>query len=441
MKNLLVKLTALVALLTVTGTSYAALKREGEWPESDVKVSLDYAGPRGEALRLVADKAGLSYVAADLPQGNVSLHLKDLPAGKALELVFEDESGSYVATRDGSVIRIRSVSPPSVVALQDAAADPRITPAAPADPRIAPAAPAEVTDHGEEEGSDRVIKGSSLRIEKNEVVHDVSVFGGSVHVYGKVTGDLVVTGGSVHVQEGAWVKGNVTAIGGSLHVRKGARIDGNAGVVGGIMHKEDGAIVKGTITGKSKNASSTNVISGTTSKSFVERSADEISNMVSSFGMLFVFGSIAIALAGERMRKLKLEVATRPMKNFALGILGFLGFVAALIVLCVTVVGIPVALIGGLVGVLAMYAGIVATVTLGGELLLRKRTENPYAHLALGALLFVVLSALPFIGPIVTFAVVSIGVGTLVSTRLAGLAAKKTAAPALGEGPYRTNDV
>ena len=418
MKNIITTLTGLALLLTLSSTSYAALKRDGEWPESDPKVTLDFSGSRGEALRLVADKAGISYVAAELPSGNVSLHLKELPAGKAFDLLFEDESGTYVASRTGNVVKFNMTAAPSVDA-------------------DASAATVASTNSAEEEGGDRVIKGQSLRIERGEVVHDVSVMGGSVHVYGKVTGDLVVTGGSVHVHDGAWIKGNATAIGGSLHVLRGSRIDGNAGVVGGVLHKEDGAIVKGTVTGKGK----TRPAETEQQAGIFKRAANEISNAISSFGMLFVFGSILIALAGERMRTLRLEVATRPMRNFALGVLGFFGFIAGVIVLCVTVVGIPIALFGVLFGLVAMYAGIVATITLGGEVLLRKRTENPYAHLALGALLFVTLSAVPVVGSIVGLAVGALGIGTLVSTRLAGLVAKKKAASVLGAGPYRTNDV
>lgn len=418
MKNIFAKLSALALFLTVSSTSYAALKHEGEWPVADAKVTLDFSGPRGDALKLIADKAGISFMAAELPSGNVSLHLQELPAGKAFDLVFEDDSRSYVATRTGNVVKFQVTTLPTD-----------------ADASVEPNQSAAVEE--EEEGGDRVIKGQSLRIEKGEVVHDVSVMGGSVHVFGKVTGDLVVTGGSVHVHDGAFIKGNATAIGGSLHVLRGARIDGNAGVVGGILHKEDGAIVKGAVTGKGKTRPSTT----TEQKGLLARGFDEISSAVSSFGVLFVFGSILIALAGERMRQLRLEVATRPMRNFALGILGFFGFGAAIIVLCVTVIGIPIALFGALLGLVAMYAGIVAAVTLGGELLLRKRTENPYAHLALGALLFVALSSLPGVGTVVGFAVSAIGIGTMVSTRLAGFAVRKKASPALGEGPYRTNDV
>ena len=59
--------------------------------------------------------------------------------------------------------------------------------------------------------------------------------------------------------------------------------------------------------------------------------------------VLFVIGTMLLALAGRRMEQLRAEVAARPMRSIALGCSGVLGGVVVVIALCVTVIGIPVA--------------------------------------------------------------------------------------------------
>jgi hypothetical protein len=78
-----------------------------------------------------------------------------------------------------------------------------------------------------------------------------------------------------------------------------------------------------------------------------------------------------------------------------------------------------------------------AVLSVIGEGLLRHKTENPYVHLAFGCALFVALSIIPWVGPLVVLAVVLAGVGVLVATRGAGYFARKNGASA----PYRSPEV
>jgi hypothetical protein len=119
---------------------------------------------------------------------------------------------------------------------------------------------------------------------------------------------------------------------------------------------------------------------------------------------------------------------------------GFFGFLVAVVVLCVTVIGIPVALIAVFLGLVGLYGGMVAGLTVIGAALVRHKSENPYVHLAVGCFVFFVVYPLPFIGPPLTFALLLLGVGVLVSTRFAGFFPAKKKADTVdigGEGPYR----
>jgi hypothetical protein len=135
------------------------------------------------------------------------------------------------------------------------------------------------------------------------------------------------------------------------------------------------------------------------------------------------------------METLRAEVAARPMRSFALGVVGSIGTLVLFVLLCVTVIGIPVAIIGLFAALFAGYAGVVAVLTTLGEALLRHRTTNTYVHLAVGCAIFLVASSIPFIGGFVFAAVALAGYGTVVATRAAGVIPERKAP---GAGAYRT---
>lgn len=198
------RLAALVFVLStlISGAAHAEVTREGQWPDSDPEVTLSVTNlPRTEALKRLVEAAKWSVV-AEIPPGNpVDIHVKKQPATKVLELLLSD--GHYIAKRDGDLISIQKA--PDQVSPADAAPPPPppapATSAAPTPPTPptppAPAAPAGSRAIDSARGEDRFITGGSTRIEKDQVVQNLTVMGGSAEVYGRVTGDVAVMGGSV----------------------------------------------------------------------------------------------------------------------------------------------------------------------------------------------------------------------------------------------------
>jgi hypothetical protein len=150
--------------------------------------------------------------------------------------------------------------------------------------------------------------------------------------------------------------------------------------------------------------------------------------------MLFVLGTMLLALQPDRMDGLKAELVARPMRSFAMGVLGVLGAAATMLILVVTVVGIPFAIVGALAGALALCAGVCAVLETIGRALVRHKSQNPYVHLAIGCALFLGATAIPVLGPVVAVVVCLLATGVLVSTRLAGLIQPKNTR---NGGPYR----
>ncbi len=430
---------ALLALLLPIA-ALAEVVREGDWPAEDPKVSLSVQNlPRGEALKRLAEAAGWSVV-LEAPSGDpVDVHVKDQPAGKVLDILLSDRR--WLAHREGTLI---SIKPAEVEKRAEPAATPPEAPEAPAAPKAptAPEPPAKVEepppapalaktasddddddDRRKRRGEDRVVTGGSTKVDKDEVVKDLVVMGGSADVRGTVTGDLSVMGGSATVREGAHVHGDATVVGGSLRLEDGARVDGDVGVLGGRVDRGKKAKIGGDIKEGNGDA-----------KKPLLRTARDAGSALTRTSLLFVFGAVLLALATRRMESLETEIAARPMRSFALGIIGAIVGALLLLILTVTLVGIPLAVIGALLAAFAAYAGIAAVLTTAGGALFHHKTKNPYVHLAIGCLLYLVLSSLPWIGGLVTATVVLMGIGAMVATRGAGFVRRRNG----NGGPYRS---
>jgi hypothetical protein len=439
------------ASLAVAFPADARVKREGAWPDANKPITLDVKDtPRDEALRKLADAAGWSLVV----RGNavshelVDLHLKQQPAAKVLELLLDDED--YVAKRDGTLVSIvrdeddegsQAVPPvpqvppvPATVASAVASAMASAAHAAPSSTSVSISVGSDSTevDEPHARGKDRTVMGGDVRIAKGEVARDVTVFGGNVDIEGEATGDVTVFGGNVRVHEGARVHGDATVFGGTLALSPGAKVDGDVSALGGTLKRDPGSQIGGDVNAKSSDSDSSE--SQSKHRGLVMRAGESIMDGVRLAAVLFVIGTVLLALAGRRMEALRFEVAARPMRTLALGLVGLLGSIVVLIALCVTVIGIPIALVGLLLGVLGMFGAMCAVLSVVGEALLRHRTTNQYVHLAVGCALFVALSALPWVGGFVGLITALAGIGTLVATRGAGFFVKRNG----GGTPYRS---
>jgi len=287
-----------------------------------------------------------------------------------------------------------------------------------------------------------------------QVGHAVRVAGETLHIRGDVGGDLIAFGGTLNVASTA-------VIGGDLLLGVGnARIDGliegdvkggggevtiAGGVQGDVELQVDNltvaptANIQGDLTYTSKNEadieSGAQVVGATTHNvPEVEEAAEAatavaiagaVMGKVVAFLMILVIGIITVLVAPRRLVSVADSIRTRPLPSLGWGAVVVFAAPIAAIVVCFTVIGIPVGLIVLALWGIAIYLSQIPVALLIGLLITRRSGEMQskgllVGALALGLVILVVLRAIPFLGFWVGLATALFGLGAVVvsETRL-----------------------
>ncbi len=260
-------------------------------------------------------------------------------------------------------------------------------------------------------GHNARIAGGEVEFDRRaQVAGNVSVAGGQVTIEGRVNGYLRVAGGSV-VIDGA-IEGDVVSTAGSIELGPNARIGGS------LRYASRDAI---------KQHPDAQVLGGITSLPFEARApAGESSYAVGggagwvwTAGLLLVAVVLSAALP-EASRRVTETLLRRPAMSLLLGFIALVCIPVAAILLLVTIIGIPLGLLVLLLYPPLLLIGYVGTGIGVGHLALRRyaptrstQTGWRIAAAAAGMLALALLGRLPWLGGLLVFAALLIGVGAL----------------------------
>lgn len=416
------RLSPIAAVLIVASASAVHAQRfEGAWPEESTTVSVEVVdAPRSEAIRRIAEAAGLGVVVRLDDDPNVTLRAHGVSVRDALRGVLDD---AHEVRREGSTLFVRLSAPVPMEAVSAAAATEVVTAAAPT-PTATPTAPtppvlptiaASATTPSTPAASpsraetpvlpERRAFGGDVEVRADERVRSVSAFGGDVDVAGEVVENVVAFGGDVEVREGAVVRGDLMATGGDVVVRSGGEVQGRIVTTGGELRVEDGARAEQRPIEASVDLDRHDGL----------RSA--LSSAV-KHSLLFLLGLLFLGVFRERHANLARVIVERPGRTAVVGFFGMVGAVVLTIVLLITLIGIPGALVVGLGTFVAVYGGIAVTASvLGAVLPFEALASRPVAQLFVGILVLYLLSLVPVLGGVVGVIVASLGLGAMLTTR------------------------
>ncbi len=206
-----------------------------------------------------------------------------------------------------------------------------------------------------------VIFGSDYVLPSGKVIKDLVVFGGNATIEqgAQATGDVVVFGGNLTVSGD--VGGDVTAFGGNITVNESALVGGDLNTLGGAAQVSPGATIRGKqLTGV--GGFPLRVPTMIYTPSFwvdLGQGAGILSAVFGSFMIALIAVLVALFLPVPTDHVAR-TIGTQPVISGALGLLTLIVSPALFLVLAITVILIPLGLVGLLIFGIALLFGWIA---------------------------------------------------------------------------------
>ncbi|MBN9685150.1 MULTISPECIES: polymer-forming cytoskeletal protein [unclassified Corallococcus] len=285
---------------------------------------------------------------------------------------------------------------------------------------------------GKRGARDVVARGQNLEVKEGESVESAVVYGGNLIVKGTVEDDAVAFGGNLEVQ--GLVEGDVHAFGGNVILGPNARVEGDVSAFGGQVQKADGALVEGSLESFG-GAGLGRMVAGEIKRGMQEgqnhdasadadddddrgRDGGGLASFILQFALLFGLGFLGQMFFPARMKELGDEIRANPARNFWVGLVGMAALIPLTIVLCVTLIGIPVAfalLVASMLGTALGYAAIASEV--GTRLPVMRGRKTQAVVLALGLGLILLVSHIPVLGVFLNLILTPLAFGAVIRTR------------------------
>jgi len=300
---------------------------------------------------------------------------------KAVEIRIGDD-GIYIRTETGQELRYRKGDIPDVDL--DLEALP-LLPALPPVERTRIRVPREPSLFTTIRRNDVVRAGSDIEIREDELVEgDVTALGGDVEVRGKVDGSVVALGGDIIVSSTGEIQKDATSIGGHIRKESGGVIRGQVVEVGFVprdvlrMPFRPFILRPGPPRGLAFGAAIFKIL------------------------ILLFIGLVVYSVAPAHVGKVKTKFEKETLKSGLVGFLGEILILPIFILLLITIIGIPVAiLVQPLLVLLAVFLGYAAASLYIGEKVKQSTNIKPRTPLATLLLGIIAIELLPVVALIV----------------------------------------
>lgn len=280
---------------------------------------------------------------------------------------------------------------------------------------------------------DKVMIGESLTIEKDQVVEgDAVSIGGNVTILGKVMGDVVSVGGTVELGDSALVGGDAVSVGGSVNKAETALVGGEIVQIG--VSGPFSRMFSRSVAGKHGPRNHESGLGG-------------LFKWLVIYLIMFAFAALTIYLARDRITYASDYMSREPFPALLLGLLSPVILLVAFLLLCITLIGIPVAVALLLLYPAFVFLGWVVAGHRFGMAVRQDRVMTPLRTVFVGLLILNGLHILkvlvrgvgmegffPFMiglaGFLVSFVAALAGLGAIIGTRFRR--GPLTPAPAMG---------
>ena len=270
--------------------------------------------------------------------------------------------------------------------------------------------------------SDGLVVGQSYRLRSGETLnHDLTVVGGTAELEKDfvVNGDVAIIGGSLSVN--GEVTGDVSAMGGVVSVGDTAVVRGNVQSLGATISRSEKATIQGTIgTGRPT------IRLPWSDRTPVRDGVNFIWNMVTPIFQAFALAALAVLVSLFALRPMERvgdAMLGQPFLAGGIGLLSAVVLPVLLVIISITVILLPVGLLGLLILALAFIFGWIAAGLITGERIAQalKQTWSGPVAAGVGSLVLSLaaslIGAIDCIGWVAPFLISVIGLGGVVLTR------------------------
>lgn len=430
-------------------------------PAAAKSIDVNFRGTLQDALKRIAEDAGINVVATGALDTAVEVHLKGVSGEQALRTIAR--TYSLRLDQDGSIFTLRPLTATEKEAATANVAPPvPPTPPSPAAMAVPPVPPVPPVPHVKAEDSedaeeaedaidpseiqervrdqvrkhrgkgdrDVVARGHPLEVKTEDTVDNAVVYGNNLVVRGHVEEDAVAFGGNLDVY--GTVEGDANAFGGNVILHPGSAVEGDVSAIGGNVVREDGARVEGS-TESFGGGNVGSMVAGEVKKNLKKEFHKEDDSgeeheeshrgaslpwFIIKFAALFGLGFLGQLFFPNRMKELSAEIKSQPIKSGLVGFLGALALIPISLVLTITIIGAPVAAALWLVAMLVTVLGFTAVASeIGLRLPILRGRKTQAVVLALGLLILLILTSLPVVGWLVLLGACFMGFGAALLTR------------------------
>jgi len=287
-----------------------------------------------------------------------------------------------------------------------------------------------------------VLAGSKLVINGN-VVHDFIGAGGDLTVNGNISGNVIAAGGTINVNGN--VGKDVAAFGGQISLSQDSVVNGdillgggditlngivngNGQISAGTLRTGDNFKLKGNLKLEAQDYPSNlkNNVGG--NLNITVRNKTESGNAKASGGfsifwfILKLLASLALGLVliyifPGFVGRLEEIVRNSPLKNGLLGLLILIFLPILAIILLITLFGFSLSILMILLLALGLLIAAVPVKLLAGEIIyskILKKEAGKMMYYLIGAIVFAIAFEIPFLGGLIYFIALLIGLGAIV---------------------------
>jgi cytoskeletal protein CcmA (bactofilin family) len=264
--------------------------------------------------------------------------------------------------------------------------------------------------------SDLIALGSNVNIASTSKIGNDLILGtASARVDGEVVGDIKGGGADITITNG--VGGDVDIEADNLKIASSAHINGNLS----YTSKNEAQIESGARVGGETKWRVPELKEPSRKVGLFAGIAGVIWGKFLAFCMILVVGIILLLVVPKRIVSMEAAIRTNPWQSLGWGALILFATPVAVIIVMVTVIGLPVGLITGVLYGIAIYLSKIPVALLIGSLIIARGREIEskgvlIGALALGLAILSIVQVIPVVGFLVGLATVIFGLGSLVTS-------------------------